>query len=920
MYRKNSMDNKRQTQNKKFSHQFPVKRTEVNPEKKVFLLRVLIFIGYLSLFYYLSWWLIDDRLQSPWLFILFALAVLYAGIQLAGNWTLYLFVRQPIETLPWSENLTIDVFITACNESHDLVERALSAACSMRGEHRTWLLDDGHDPSLAEMANRYCVGYITREGHQDAKAGNINAALEQTNGEIIVIFDIDHAPEIDFLDQSIGYFADPKIGFVQVMLTFNNGKDSWVAEAAIETSLEFYNPTSLGADGINGTTLMGSNALIRRSALESIGGYQPGLAEDLATSINLHAKGWKSAYVAEPLAPGIAPPSFAAWFVQQLKWARGVFELLLTAYPHLFPKLKWGQRLSYAVRMTKYWIGPVVGIHLFATIAILIFAGPETRLAFHDYLIHITPLAMADVLIRHFAFHFYRHHSSPNTSLARAVALVYSTWPIYMLSWGMALLRLPLGFQPTPKTKGGKLNPLWLLPQIFALSLLIVGSMYTVLAFGHPFSLLLAFAILQGSVQMIFLVRWLYSNEVFDFNHRNRNPADSTAVIDLDFYNLPDEINAPNDRDQALALIRYKNQPVGHIQLNFNEKSIERDKLEKIILDEIDFPFWQAWLEDQLDWDSRSLIAQKREKITIAICTRDRPKDLKRCLDTITRLPDDGQEVLVIDSCSQSTETKNIATNFSNVRYVKEKYPGLNRARNRALMEASHEIIAFMDDDAIPDPNWLRALLPNFSDPRVLCVTGLTMPLELDTAAQQWFERYSSFNRGFARKVYDKNNLNQLAAGRVGAGANMAFRRKILDLIGPFDEILDAGTPTQSGGDTEMFSRIIANGYQIVYDPAALSWHRHRRTWEELRQVLYGYGVGTYAYWTGKLIQDKEWNVLIVAGNWFLMYQFPALLKSILHFPNSTPVDLLINELRGCLAGPRAYYVSKAQHESVCID
>jgi len=897
-----------------------VKLIRAIPDIKVWLLRVFIFIGLLSLLYYFSWWFIDDRLQSSWIVILFTFAALYAGTQLVGNWMLYLFVRPPIKALAWSERQTIDVFVTVCNEPHDLVERSLSAACTMKGEHRTWLLDDGHEPALAAMATRLGAGYINREGHEDAKAGNINAALDQTDGDIVVIFDVDHAPQVDFLEQSMGYFSDPKMGFVQVMLTFKNGTDSWVAEGAIETSLEFYNPTSLGADGIGGATLMGSNALIRRSALREIGGYQLGLAEDLATSITLHAAGWKSAYVAEPLAPGIAPPSFAAWFVQQLKWARGVFELLLTAYPRLFLKLTWGQRLSYSVRMTKYWIGPVVGIHLFATIAILIFAGPEIWSAFHDYLIHITPLAMADVLIRHFAFRFYRHHSSPKTSLARAVALVYSTWPIYILSWGMALLRLPLRFRPTPKIKGGKLNPIWLLPQAVALTLLTLGTTYTVLVKGHPLSILLAFAILQGSLQMIFLVRWLYSNETFEFNRTQKNSADSVAVLDLDFVNLPDEISVSEDQKHALALIRYKLKPVGQVQLNLNGRSMNRDRLEKNILNSVEFPFWQAWLEDKLELESRPKTDQRKEKITIAICTRDRSEDLKRCLEEITRMQDDGQEVLVVDSCSQNPLTKVVSQSFPEVRYVYENYPGLNRARNRALKEASHEIIAFIDDDAIPDPDWLRALLPNFSDPRVLCVTGLTMPLELDTAAQQWFERHSPFNRGFTRKVYDKNNLHYLAAGRVGVGVNMALRRNVLDLIGPFDENLDAGTPTQSGGDTEMFYRIIANGFQIVYEPAALSWHRHRRTWEELRRVLYGYGVGTYAYWTGKLVQEKEWSVIFTAGNWFLGYQLPALLKSIMHFPNSTPVDLLVNELRGCLAGPRAYYASQRQNELASVD
>src|SRR6266567_2037807 len=83
-------------------------------------------------------------------------------------------------------------------------------------------------------------------------------------------------------------------------------------------------------------------------------------------------------------------------------------------------------------------------------------------------------------------------------------------------------------------------------------------------------------------------------------------------------------------------------------------------------------------------------------------------------------------------------------------------------------------IVAFNDDDALPDPNWLRVLLRNFADPLVVCVTGLTMPMELETEAQEWFERCSSFVRGFTRTVYDQTRLHPLAAGKVGAGANMA--------------------------------------------------------------------------------------------------------------------------------------------------
>jgi cellulose synthase (UDP-forming) len=475
------------------------------------LIRIAVGIGIASLCYYFSWWFMDRRLASPWYLILMILAVVYSGMQLVGNWLLYLVARHPPPPPPPPAGLSVDVFVTACGEAYPLIERSLAAACQMRGQHQTWLLDDASDPELAKLAERLGAGYLSRTDHAFAKAGNLNHALSLTNGDIVVIFDVDHAPEPDFLERSLGYFANPKNGFVQVMLTFNNGSQSWVARAAMETSLDFYNPTSLGAYGIGGATLMGSNALIRRTALGSIGGYRPGLAEDLDTSIALHAAWWSSAYVPEPLAPGLAPPSFEAWFVQQLKWARGVFELLITTYPHLFGCLTWGQRLSYAVRMTKYWIGPVIGLHLFATIAVLISARAPVQMAFHQYLIHLAPVALSDLLIRHLSLLYWRHSSTPKTSLIHAVVLVYATWPIYLLAWLMALIRLPLAFRLTPKGLTRGLNPLWLLPQAIVILLLTLGGLYTVIAKDHRPSLLLMFAIAQGFLQLSLFTKWLQS-------------------------------------------------------------------------------------------------------------------------------------------------------------------------------------------------------------------------------------------------------------------------------------------------------------------------------------------------------------------------------------------------------------------------
>lgn len=486
------------------------------------LIVILVLLGAMALLYYFSWWFTHGVSYSPWVILLLLPAAAYAFVQLAGNWIIYLYAgigdgrRRTAAGNSRGEGMSIDVFVTVCDEPVELVARSLDAACAMEGAHRTWLLDDGDDPALAALARRLGAGYLARSGKHDAKAGNLNAALTKTDGDIVVIFDVDHAPRRDFLRETVAHFEDPGVGFVQVMLTFENDRQSWVSQGAAESALDFYNPTSLGMDGMGAATLMGSNALIRRDALDSIGGYQPGLAEDLATSLQLQAAGWRSVYVAQPLAPGLAPPDLKAWFIQQFKWARGVFELLLTAYPSVLARLTWGQRVSYAVRMTKYWIGPVVVVHLAATILILIFGGVELRMVFHEYLNHIAPLAVVDVLIRYVALKSWRHPSVRSTSFLRAITLVYSTWPTYTLAWFMALTRVPLRFQATPKSIenqrtlfGSLLPPVWLLPQLGALVLLAGGLWYTVVVSKHPPSLLLAFALVQGLFQLRMLVVWM---------------------------------------------------------------------------------------------------------------------------------------------------------------------------------------------------------------------------------------------------------------------------------------------------------------------------------------------------------------------------------------------------------------------------
>jgi GT2 family glycosyltransferase len=317
------------------------------------------------------------------------------------------------------------------------------------------------------------------------------------------------------------------------------------------------------------------------------------------------------------------------------------------------------------------------------------------------------------------------------------------------------------------------------------------------------------------------------------------------------------------------------------------------------------WPIWQRLITQDSD------LAVPLPSASVVVCTRDRIDDLAKCLPGLSRLATQGHEVLVVDNCPSDDSAAQLVANYPAILYLRESRPGLNTARNRGFQVASGEVVAFTDDDAQVDDGWLRALLRNFDDPLVAVVTGITLPLELDTEAQQQFELTNSFGRGFVRRRFDAGNMNVLAAGQVGAGVNMALRRSAVTEIGPFDETLDCGTPTLSGGDQEFFYRTLASGYRIVYEPAALVWHRHRRDWDALRRTIFGYGVGVFAWWTRTLLVERELTLLKLGPKWFWQHHVLNLVRSLLRQSDQLPLDLAIAEFRGALVGPLNYLRSR---------
>jgi len=144
------------------------------------------------------------------------------------------------------------------------------------------------------------------------------------------------------------------------------------------------------------------------------------------------------------------------------------------------------------------------------------------------------------------------------------------------------------------------------------------------------------------------------------------------------------------------------------------------------------------------------------------------------------------------------------------------------------------------------------------------------LPLELETAAQEDFELYCQHRRDLERHVYSSRVLPSSAAGIVGMGANMAFRRQLILTLGGFDTRLGPGTRTRTGDETDLFARVLDAGQLIVYTPDAYVWHRHRRSGREERSCVFGYGVGLYSMLTKRLFEQGDAGALITGGRWLL--------------------------------------------------
>ncbi|MDQ4143321.1 MAG: glycosyltransferase family 2 protein [Actinomycetota bacterium] len=406
-------------------------------------------------------------------------------------------------------------------------------------------------------------------------------------------------------------------------------------------------------------------------------------------------------------------------------------------------------------------------------------------------------------------------------------------------------------------------------------------------------------------------------------------------VLDVEIDATLSDIDGLDDYGSVQLLVRLHGAPLGFVRLPLRRGHISAGTIRDAILRTVEWDTVRHLLADYvvgLVPSSRSTPAALLEvdhpttdavlpSVTVAVCTRDRPEALARCLHAIAEIDYPALEVLIVDNAPSDDATRRmVAQRFGRLRYVQEPRPGLNWARNRAIVESRAEIIAFTDDDVVVDEQWVAALAGAFAESdEVMAVTGLVVPYELETQAQALFERYGGFGRGFKRQWYRRDTSGtgrpfHVGAGRFGTGANMAFRRHLFDEIGQFDPALDVGTATNGGGDLEMFFRVIEEGHTLAYEPSAIVRHCHRRDYDALRTQITNNGIGFYSFLVrSALAYPRRAPMLLRWGLWWLWWwSLRRLLISYVR-PSRFPRELILAEFRGSLVGLSRYRTARRE-------
>lgn len=392
---------------------------------------------------------------------------------------------------------------------------------------------------------------------------------------------------------------------------------------------------------------------------------------------------------------------------------------------------------------------------------------------------------------------------------------------------------------------------------------------------------------------------------------------------------------------QVLCVVRLHTRPIGVVKLQLEADGANAEQYAEHIWSTLGAQINEHLLQDGLASVTRLDTAglpcfgmprciYEREQfltqapfVSVIVPTHNRFERVRACLHSLLALHYPRFEVIIVDNAPSTTVTADYIQqtyrDMPQVRYVREDRPGPSWARNCGIQAAKGEILAFVDDDVIVDPYWLAELVRGFSlVDDVVCVTGLVLPLELETPAQVWFEEYGGFSKGFTQRIFDmreyrpKLPLYPYTVGLFGTGASMAFTSAFLHNVKGFDPTLGNSRLVPGSEDTAMFFQVVMRGHRLVYTPAAPVYHPHHRDYTSLQKQIYRYGAGLTAFLMKSVLENPpllfDLFSKVPYGLYFILSPRSSKNKN---KTTTYPKGLTMLELKGMLCGPLAYIQSR---------
>lgn len=412
----------------------------------------LVVAGFLCSGYFADWWFREEHVASWPLFLLLTFLFWWGILRMSILWISYLNLKVHVVKPVMRDTKTVAIFTTSSpGEPLSMFEKTLEACKQINYPHTTYLLDDTQDQRFKETAEKYGAVWMELVGYSGAKAGKINEALKRTNEEFILVLDPDHIPFPNFFDEVLGYFENKEIGFVQVSQAYYNQYRSFTAAGAAEQTYGFYGPTQMAMHGHNCAVAIGANCTFRRKALESINGHGIGLAEDLVTSIRIHAAGWKSVYSPIIVSRGLVPEDLGSFCKQQLKWARGVHEVLFAELPRLWRHLSFWQRISYLSIGTYYLSGLMMFLFILVPYLFLWFNVLPGNMDFSEFIVRWLPLGIISLTIYLYMQQWLCHPQQERGLHWRGMILKFTCWPVFFRGFVLSVFNKEIPYIPTAK-------------------------------------------------------------------------------------------------------------------------------------------------------------------------------------------------------------------------------------------------------------------------------------------------------------------------------------------------------------------------------------------------------------------------------------------------------------------------------------